>query len=113
MSGESQSPEEGRGEAAAPPVWSDLPPGMRDALLDPQSWHESLEVYAHTTNLAVALVDTAGHLLGTCINPQPTWSVLHAHQNVASLSPVAAEGGCPFALVPRTPCTCIADALAT
>ena len=113
MSEEPQNPRQERGEATAPPVWVELPPGMRDALLDPESWHESLEAYAYTTNLAVALVDTAGHLLGTCINPQPTWSVLHAHQNVASLSPVAAEGGCPFALVPRTPCTCIADALAT
>ena len=106
MSEEPQSPGQGHGEAAAPPVRSDLLPGMRDALLDPELWHESLEAYAHTTNLAVALVDTAGRVLGTCINPQPTWSRLHANQT-------AAEGGCPFALAPHTPCTCIGDALAT
>ena len=76
MSEEPQSPGQGHGEAAAPPVRIDLLPGMRDALLDPELWHESLEAYAHTTNLAVALVDTAGRLLGTCINPQPTWSLL-------------------------------------
>jgi signal transduction histidine kinase len=78
---------------------------MRDALFDPESWRESLEAYAHATNLAVALVDVEGHLLGPCCNPQPTWSRLHAAQE-------AAGAGCPFALLPRQPCTCVRDALA-
>jgi signal transduction histidine kinase len=106
MSEESQSPEQKSSEAAAQPVWIELSPGMRDALLDPEIWYESLEAYAHATNLAVALVDTERRVIGTCINPQPTWSRLHAHR-------VAADGECPFALMPRMPCTCIGDALAT
>ena len=106
MSAQPQSPGQERGEAAAQPAWTELLPAIRDALFDPESWYESLETYAHTTHLAVALVDAAGHLIGKCINPQPTWSRLHAHQ-------AAADGGCPFALAPLKPCTCIADALAT
>lgn len=106
MSEEPQSPRQESREAAAPPVWIELPPGMHDALLDPDIWHESLEAYAHTTNLAVALVDTEGRLIGKCINPQTTWSRLHAHQAVTG-------GECPFSLAPRTPCTCIGVALAT
>src|SRR5215467_13644211 len=106
MAEDSQIPGQDRDEPAVQPVWIELPPGMREALLDPQSWHDSLEAYAHATHLAVALVDTEGRLLGTCINPQPTWSHLHAHQTMAS-------GECPFALAPCQSCTCIADALAT
>ena len=106
MSAQPQSPGQESGEAAAQPAWVDLPPVMRDALFDPESWHESLDAYARATNLAVALVDAAGRLIGKCINPQPTWSRLHAHQ-------AAADGGCPFVLAPLKPCTCIADALAT
>jgi PAS domain S-box-containing protein len=79
---------------------------MRDELFDPESWHESLEAYARTTNLAVALADTEGRLIGTCINPRPTWSRLHAKQ-------AAAGGGCPFSLAPRQPCMCVGDALTT
>jgi len=105
MSEELQSPRQKRGEAAAPSAWVELPPGIRDALLDPESWHESLEAYARTTNLAVALVDMEGRVVGTCINPQPTWSRLHAHW-------AAASGECPFAVAPRTPCSCIGAALA-
>jgi signal transduction histidine kinase len=86
-------------------AWIALPPAMRDALFAPWSWHESLDANAQDTHQAVALVDATGRLIGTCINPQPTWRRLHAHQ--------AADGGCPFALAPRTPCTCVADAQAT
>jgi signal transduction histidine kinase len=113
MSAPLQSPGQERGEAVTQPARVELPPAMRDALLDPEIWHESLDVYARTTNLAVALVDAAGCLIGQYINPQPTWSLLHAHQSVASPGPAAADGGCPFALAPLKPCTCIADALAT
>jgi signal transduction histidine kinase len=73
-------------------------------LLDPESWRESLDAYAHATHLAVALVDVAGHLLGPCLNPQPTWRRLHAAQATVG-------NGCPFALAPRRPCMCVRDAL--
>jgi len=81
------------------------PLALRAALFDPESWRESLEAYADSTNLAVALVDAEGRLRGPCVNPQPTWSRLHvAHERIG--------GGCPFALAPRRPCTCVRDALA-
>ena len=94
------------GATPAPYAWAALPPAIREALLDPTLWHESLETYAHTTNLAVALADVEGGLRGPCLNPQPTWRRLHATE-------AAANGGCPFALAPRRPCTCVGDALAT
>jgi hypothetical protein len=106
MSEQPQSPGQERSEAAAQSSWVALPPAIRDELFDPESWHESLEAYARTTNLAVALTDAAGRLLGTCIKPQPTWSRLHATQ-------AAAGGGCPFSLAPHQPCTCVGDALAS
>jgi signal transduction histidine kinase len=106
MSAQPQRPGQECGETAAQPVWVNLPPAMRTALFDPDLWHEGLDAYARTTNLAVALVDAQGCLIGQCINPQPTWSRLHVHQ-------AAADGGCPFALAPCKPCTCIDDALAT
>ena len=106
MSKPLQRPRPERSEAIAQPARGGLLPTMRDALFDPESWHESLEAYARTTNLAVALADAAGRLLGTCINPRPTWSRLHAKQ-------AAADGGCPFSLAPRQPCMCVGDALTT
>src|SRR5262245_8653170 len=93
------------GAAAAPPMGSNGSLALRTALLDPESWREILEVYAHSMNLAVTLVDVAGRMLGLCYNPRPTWSRLHAAQG-------GTDDGCPFALAPLTPCTCIADALA-
>jgi signal transduction histidine kinase len=93
------------GETAAPSARVAVSLAMREALLDPESWRESLEAYADATNLAVALVDVTGRLLGPCLNPRPTWSRLHAH-------PEAANTRCPFALAPRRPCTCVTDALA-
>jgi signal transduction histidine kinase len=82
-----------------------LAPAIQAALFDPESWRESLDAYAQATNLAVALVDVAGCLRGSCVNPQPTWRQLHATQE-------ASGAGCPFALAPRRPCTCVRDALA-
>src|ERR671925_2225102 len=105
MSEPSQNPEPAPNETAAQPAWVALPPALHAELFNPECWHESLDAYACATNLAVALVNTAGHLLGACINPQPTWSLLHAHQE-------AAGGGCPFARASRTPCMCVRDALA-
>ena len=105
MSTQFPRPQPEPGEATAPPDWVAVPPALRAVLLDPESWRESLDAYAHATHLAVALVDVAGHLLGPCCNPQPTWSRLHAAQETAG-------NGCPFALAPRRPCMCVRDALA-
>src|SRR5205823_5508222 len=65
------------------------------------------------TNLAIALADTAGGLVGEIINPRPTWSLLYAEPS----PPEGAAGreGCPFspAPLPHDPaCHCAADALA-
>jgi hypothetical protein len=106
MSEASQPPQHVGSEPAAPPAGVAWLLAMAAALFDPESWHESLEAYAHTTNLAVALVDVDGRLQGPCHNPQPTWSRLHAAQE-------ASGGGCPFALASPRPCTCVRDALAS
>jgi PAS domain S-box-containing protein len=83
----------------------ELPPALREELLDPAAWQEGLETYARTTNLAVSLTDGEGRLIGKCIHPQATWSLLQAKQ-------AAAAGRCPFSLAPPQPCTCVGDALA-
>ena len=57
MSEPPQRPRQESSEATAQPAWGGLLPAMRDELFDPESWHESLEAYARTTNLAVALAD--------------------------------------------------------
>jgi hypothetical protein len=105
MAEQSQPPQHVGSEPAAPPAGVAWSQAMSAALFDPESWRESLEAYAHTTNLAVALVDVDGRLQGSCQNPQPTWRQLHA-------APRAAGEGCPFALAPPRLCTCVRDALA-
>jgi hypothetical protein len=55
-----------------------VPPAISADLLDPALWQDGLGKYARATNLAVALADAAGHLIGSTINPRPTWSLLHA-----------------------------------
>jgi signal transduction histidine kinase len=81
-------------------------PALRQHLLDPAVWQEHLETYARVTQLAVALVDADGHLLGQCINPRPTWRLLRAQR------PAGADA-CPFCLMPLHPRSCVADALTT
>jgi signal transduction histidine kinase/ActR/RegA family two-component response regulator len=88
-----------------PPAGVELSPAIQDQLLGPLHWNEALERYACAANLAVALVDRGGRLLKECINPQPTWNLLHSRNPVSN-------GACPFALMPPRPCTCVADALA-
>jgi signal transduction histidine kinase len=105
MSEQSQPPQHAGSAPAAPPVGVAWSPAMSAALFDPESWRESLEAYAHTTNLAVALVDVDRHWHGPCQNPQPTWRQLHAALGTAGEE-------CPFALAPPRPCTCVRDALA-
>jgi signal transduction histidine kinase len=93
-------------ERGGPPsgVERELLPTLRSHVLDPAAWQEGLERYARATRLAVALVDVEGRLLGPCINPRPTWSLLRAH------TPPGADA-CPFCLMPSPPRGCIADAL--
>src|SRR4051794_36212621 len=50
------------------------PPAIRADLMDPALWQDGLAKYARGTNLAVALADAAGRLIGETINPRPTWS---------------------------------------
>lgn len=76
---------------------------VRETLLDPALWRPVLEEYALAMELAVALTDARGHLLGECINPQPLWSLLRPH--------TAVEGVCVFCLVPSERCTAHTDAL--
>ena len=66
------------GEPSAQPISVELPPAIRADLLDPALWQDGLAKYARATNLAVALADAAGRLIGETINPRPTWSFLHA-----------------------------------
>src|SRR5712692_581683 len=66
------------GEPSAPAAGVELPPAIRADLLDPALWQGGLAKYARGTNLAVALADAAGRLIGSTINPRPTWSLLHS-----------------------------------
>jgi signal transduction histidine kinase/CheY-like chemotaxis protein len=86
------------------PVGVELVPAVRADLLNPINWHEGLETFARATNLAVALVDANGFLLGEYSNPRPMWRLFHDKQ------PAAVER-CPFSLAPHKPCTCVADVL--
>src|SRR5262245_27404271 len=96
---------EGRkGQARAAPADTDLPPAFRAALLDPVLWRQTLEPYAQAVQLAVALTDPHGRLLGTCINPRPLWTLLRAKQ------PASPEE-CPFCLLPVRPCNGVEKAL--
>src|SRR5215813_12442249 len=104
MSEPSQPSWHARGENAALPPGVSWSPAMYAALFDPESWRESLDAYAQATNLAVALVNVDGRLLGPCHNARPTWSQLHA-------APEGAGGGCPFALAPPRSCPCVQNAL--
>jgi signal transduction histidine kinase len=104
--------DQGNGEPAAQPLCAELPPAIRADLLDPALWQDGLATYARGTNLAVALADAAGRLLGSTINPRPTWSLLHANSPPSSEG-AAGEVGCPFSLAPLKPCNCVAEALAT
>src|SRR5580700_295803 len=102
------------GGPCAQPIGVELPPAIRADLLDPALWQDGLAKYARATNLAVALADTAGRLIGEYINPRPTWSLLHA--KTPSIGPPL-EGAprgvaCPFSLTRLSPCNCVADALA-
>src|SRR5438270_12476664 len=99
------------GEPPAQLSGVELPPAIRADLLDPALWQDGLAKYARATNLAVALADTAGRLIGSTINPRRTWSLLQSKTPPIS-SPSAGGVGCPFSLARLSPCNCVADALA-
>jgi two-component sensor histidine kinase/ligand-binding sensor protein len=44
-------------------------------LLDPEGWTQVLHLYAQAMQVAVALTDEKGRLMGICHNPQPIWSL--------------------------------------
>ncbi|MEO8098269.1 MAG: histidine kinase dimerization/phosphoacceptor domain -containing protein [Acidobacteriota bacterium] len=73
--------------------------------MDPEVWRSTLESYAGTVKLAVALTDAEGRVLGDCYNPRPIW------QMARSASPWGSE--CAFCLVPSKPCTAVRDAIRT
>src|SRR2546425_8267614 len=110
------------GEPSAQPIGVELPPAIRADILDPALWQDGLTKYARGTNLAVALADAAGRLIGSTINPRPTWSLLHAKASEGRQPPDDSKNqgadaprspaGCPFSLAPLSPCNCVADALA-
>jgi signal transduction histidine kinase len=117
-----------KGEPVAQPIGVELQAALRADLLDPVNWQEGLATFARATNLAVALADTAGRLIGEYINPRPTWSLLHAKTPKSEVGGQKSEvgspnsdfrpltsdfwPGCPFSLAPLKPCNCVADALA-
>jgi PAS domain S-box-containing protein len=87
----------------------------RAELMDQDSWGEILGTYGRTMRLAVALTDISGNILGACHNPQPVWSLARAGKaeaNPLKTSPAKTDQACPFCLVPNSPCTAVADALA-
>ena len=106
-----QNHNQGLGELSAQPIDIELSPTIRADLLDPALWQDGLAKYARATNLAVALADPAGRLIGSTINPRPTWNLLHSKTPPLSSSS-AGEVGCPFSLIRHQPCNCVADALA-
>lgn len=75
-------------------------------LLDPESWGNVLEVYARTVDMAVALVDHEGRLIGKCHNPKSIWSLARAARPDWG-------AGCLFCLNANGSCTAAAGAKRT
>jgi PAS domain S-box-containing protein len=82
-----------------------------EELLDPDGWGEVLSRYGRTMHLAVALTDIHGNLRGPCHNAQPVWT-LTRDEKAGSTSPDSSDV-CPFCLAALSPCSAVADALAT
>lgn len=72
-------------------------------LLDSESWAEVLDSYARSIDVAVALVDHDGRLIGKCHNPQPIWSLAREARPEWGR-------GCIFCLNGNGHCTAAADA---
>ena len=75
------------GRPPARPIGVELHPAIRADLLDPALWQDGLAKYARGTNLAVALADAAGRLIGSTIHPRTTWSLLHAKASAGRQPP--------------------------
>jgi two-component sensor histidine kinase/ligand-binding sensor protein len=88
--------------AKASPISADL----LAELLDPSSWSSPLNRFARTTNVAVALTDVTGRLMGECQNPQPVWLL---SRDSAFLSGAV----CPFCVLKQTQCAIVPEALRT
>ncbi len=86
------------------PAGAEPTPALRAALLDPALWRERLGEFARATNLAVALTDEQGRLLGEYILPQSSWSRSPSPRSTAI-------DGCPFSPATLRPCSCVRDAL--
>jgi two-component sensor histidine kinase len=72
-------------------------------LLNPEAWGEVLELFARSIDVAVALIDHEGRLIGKCHNPTPIWKL-------ARKSRPNGGGGCVFCLEAIKVCTAAADA---
>ena len=81
-------------------------PALRADLLDFTAWGEILTTYGRTMNVAVALTNPQGQMLGKCHNAQPVWKL------VRDASP-GWGAGCPFCLTADLPCTAVEEALQT
>jgi PAS domain S-box-containing protein len=81
----------------------ELSPRMRADLLDLDAWGAILTTFGQTMRVAVALTDSAGHVLGKCHNAQPVWTLIHdaAHDRT----------GCPFCISTGVRCAAVAEAL--
>jgi PAS domain S-box-containing protein len=76
---------------------------MRAGLLDLDAWGGILTTFGQTMKVAVALTDSAGHVLGKCHNAQAVWTLIRdaAHDWT----------GCSFCISTGVPCTAVAEAL--
>src|SRR3984893_6154887 len=81
-------------------------PALRADLLDFTAWGEILTTYGRTMNVAVALTNPQGQMLGKCHNAQPVWKL------VRDASP-GWGAGCPFCITADLPCTAVEEALQT
>jgi len=84
--------------------WPDSSPELLAELLDPASWRGTLETYARTVKVAVAMTDLQGRQRGMCLNPQPTWRLVCD-------SGRATGDECSFCLAPAKPCTAVVEAV--
>jgi two-component sensor histidine kinase len=72
-------------------------------LLNPEAWGEVLELFARSIDVAVALIDHEGRLVGKCHNPTTIWKL-------ARKSRPNGGGDCLFCLEATQVCTAAADA---
>jgi len=71
-------------------------------LLDSEGWGAVLETYSRSVDVAVALIDHDGALIGKVHNPKPIWKLARAART--------SWRGCPFCLDDAGHCTAAADA---